>query len=92
MRSETCQFDQDTRRDLDKVIKKLKEMKKIKKDQYLDQEDDNNPLFLELYEEIVPTTLRIPKEKYDGTSDPTNHISCFQTTLDPYDASDVANY
>ena len=71
-RYEASQFDQDTRRDLNKVIKKLKEMKKIWKDQHLDQKDDSNPLSLEIQEKMVPTTIRIPKEKYNGMSNPTD--------------------
>ena len=66
----------------------MKKMKKIWRDQHFNQEDDNNLLSLEIQEKMIPTTLKISKEKYDGTSDLTDHISCFQTTLDLYDVID----
>ena len=37
------QSDQDTQRDLDKVIKELKEMKRTRRDQQSDQKADANP-------------------------------------------------
>ena len=42
-RNETYQSDQDTCRDLDKIIKELREMKKIHSDLHLDKKNDHNP-------------------------------------------------
>ena len=39
---------------------------------------------------MVPLTLRIPKKKYNETTDPNDHISYFQTTVDLYGATNVA--
>ena len=36
-----------------------------------------------------PFDHKILKEKYDETFDPIDHISCFQTTLDLYNAIDA---
>ena len=37
---------------------------------------------------IVLATLKVQKEKYNGMIDPTDHITCFESTLDLYDATD----
>ena len=77
-------------------MEELLEMKKVRRDQSINQETDSNPLSLEIQEKMVPPSLRVPKEKYDGTPNPSDHIFCFQTTLglienenEPYRSSAV---
>ena len=41
---------------------------------------------------MIPTNFKIPRERYDGTTDPIDHISYFQTILDLYGLTDVAKY
>ena len=45
-------------------------MKKNRKDYYSDLDQVNNPISPEIKKEIVPSNLKIPKERYDGLTDP----------------------
>ena len=56
-----------THRDLGRVIEELKEMKKTKRDQSLDEEVDNNPLALKFQAKIVHQFLKVPKERQTQT-------------------------
>ena len=44
-------------------MKEVQELKRTRKDQDLDWEDESGPLFLEIQAVMVPSTLQIPKEK-----------------------------
>ena len=91
-RNEASQKDRDHRRDLEQVIKEVQELKKIRKASNFDQEIDNNPLSLEIRSAVIPPSHRVPKEKYSGTTDPTDHVACFESTLDLYGTSDAIKY
>ena len=67
-------------------------MKKNRWDQYSDLDEVDNPLSLAIQEKTVPSNLKIHLERYDGTTNPYDHIFCFQTFLDFYDAIDTAKY
>ena len=38
---------------------------------------------------MIPHSYRVPKEKYNGAIDPTDHVACFESTLDLYGTSDA---
>ena len=57
-------------------------------DQDPDQ-DKNNPFSLEIQVMVVFHTLRFPKEKYNGMTDPIDHVACFESTPNMYDATDA---
>ena len=73
-------------------MEEIREKKRIRKDQLLDQKVDNNPLASKIQEKIVSPSLRITNKKYDGTTNPSDHIACFQTILDLYGSTDTAKY
>ena len=50
---------------------------------------DANSLSLKIQAEVVPLTLQVPKEKYDGTTDPIDHVAYFESTLDLYGMTNV---
>ena len=75
--SEMNHSNQDTLRDLDRVMQKLQEIKKVRTDQQPNQEVNSNPLSLEIHAKMVSSTMRIPNKKYDGTTDPTEHVFYF---------------
>ena len=64
-------------------------MKKVQKDSDTDQDVDDNPLSLEIQSAVIPPSYRVPKEKYNGTTDPIDHVACFESTLDLYGISDA---
>ena len=39
-------------------------------------------LSLEIQVVAIPHTLKVPKEKYNGITNPINHVACFESTLD----------
>ena len=88
-RNDTSRKDKDHQRDLEQVIKEVRELKKIRKTSDADQEIDNDPLSLEIRSAVIPPSHRVPKEKYSGTTDPTDHVACFESTLDLYGTSDA---
>ena len=54
-----------------------------------DREIDKNALSVEIQSKMVIPSLRILKEKYEGTVDSVDHISCFWTTLNLYGVTDA---
>ena len=64
-------------------------MKKVRKDSDADQDIDDNPLSLKIQSVVIPTSYRVPKERYNGTTDPTDQVACFESTLDLYGTSDA---
>ena len=51
---------------------------------------DSNPLSLAIQAEIVPLTIRVPKEKFNGTTDPIDHVTAFESHMNLYGATNVA--
>ena len=88
-RNEASQKDKNHSRDLAQVIKEVQELKKTRKTSDSDQEIDTNPLSLEIRSAVIPSSHRIPKEKYSGATDPADHVACFESILDLYGTSDA---
>ena len=61
-------------------------MKKVRLGQ--DSEMESNPLSLAIQSDSISPAIRIPKEKFDGTSDPADHAADFESCMDFYGASD----
>ena len=70
-------------------MKDIQELKKARKGQDLDQNEDTNPLFLKIHAVVIPHTLRVPMEKYAGMIDLINHIAYFKSKLDLYGTTDA---
>ena len=73
-------------------MKEVRELKKVWKDSDADQDIDDNPLSLEIQSAVIPPSYWVSKEKYNGTTDPTDHVACFENTLDLYGTSDAIKY
>ena len=69
-RSKTVHANQVTQRDLDQVIKDLEEMKRNRRNQYPNQDEDGNPLSLAIQEETILLNLKIPRKRHDRMSTP----------------------
>ena len=50
---------------------------------------ENNPLSLAIQSDPISPAIRIPKEKFSETSDPTDHVAAFESRIDFYGASDA---
>ena len=50
---------------------------------------DNNPLLLAIQAKMVLLTLRVHKEKFSGTTDPTDHVTAFESHMDLYGVNDA---
>ena len=64
-------------------------MKKVRLGQDPDLDVESNPLSLAIQSDMISPTIRISKEKFSGTSDPTNHAAAFESRMDFYGASDA---
>lgn len=71
-------------KDLENIIRELQELKRVRTDQDLDHDIDSNPLSLRIQAEVVPRTLKIPKENFDGTTNPTDYVVAFESHIDLY--------
>ena len=69
-----------TRRDLDRVMEKLREMKKTN---HSARRQTMNLLAPKTQVEAVPLSLKILNEKYERTT-PHDHMACFQTRRNCY--------
>ena len=72
-------------------MQELQKLKRVQIDQDSDQDTDSNPLSLKIQAKVVLPTLKVFKEKFDGTTDPTNHVVGFESTLDLYGALNARN-
>ena len=70
-------------------MRELQEFKRAWTDQDPDQNTDYNPLSLKIQAEIIPPTLRVPKEKFSGIIDPTDHVAAFESHMDLYGTTDT---
>ena len=71
-------------------MRELQQLKKVRLGQDADQEVDSNPLSLAIQVKIVPPTVRVPKKKFSGTTDPTGCVVAFESHMNLYGATDVA--
>ena len=70
-------------------MQELQQLKKVRLGQDADQELENNPLSLAIQSDPISPAIRIPKEKFDETSDPADHAAAFESRMDFYGASDA---
>ena len=70
-------------------MKEVQKLKNVRKDSNAGQDVDDNPLSLEIQYAVISPSYRVPKEKYNGTTDPTDQVACFESTLDLYGTSDA---
>ena len=70
-------------------MQELQQLKKVRLGQDADSEMESNPLSLAIQSDPISPAIRIPKEKFDGTSDPVDHAEAFESRMDFYGASDL---
>ena len=88
-KSRTYQPDHPTRAELENVMQELQQLKKVRLGQESDSEMESNPLSMAIQSDPISPAIRIPKEKFDGTSDPADHAAAFESRMDFYGASDA---
>ena len=64
-------------------------MKKVRLGQDPDLDVESNPLSLAIQSDMISPTIRIPKVKFSGTFDLTDHATAFESRMDFYGASDA---
>ena len=70
-------------------MQELQQLKKVRLGQDFDSEMESNPLSLAIQSDLISSTIRIPKEKFDETFDPADHAVAFESRMDFYGASDT---
>ena len=70
-------------------MQELQQLKKVRLGQDSNLEMESNPLSLAIQSYLISPAIRIPKEKFNETSDPTDHKAAFESRMDFYDASDA---
>ena len=50
---------------------------------------ENNPLSLAIQSDVISPTIRVPKERFNGTLDPADHAAAFESRMNFYGASDA---
>ena len=76
-------------RDMENIMKEWQELKRVQIDQNSDQDTDSNTLSLGIQAKVVPLTLKVPKEKFDGTTNSIDHVAAFESNMDLYGAFDA---
>ena len=87
-RTDYEEADQSVQERLDAVCQELRELKKNKEEGDQGLGRSNSPLSKEIQKAVVPDNFKMPKEKYDGTGDPQDHVVTYEATLDLYGISD----
>ena len=67
-------------------MRELQQLKKVRLGPDPDPDVESNPLSLAIQSDVIFPTIRILKEKFSGTSDPTNHAAAFESRMDFYGA------
>ena len=78
-----------TKVELANVMRELQQLKKVRLGPDFDPDVESNPLSLAIQLEPINPTIRIPKERFNGTSDPADHAMAFKSRMDFYGASDA---
>ena len=67
-------------------MRELQQLKKVRLGQNPDPNLEKNPLSLTIQSDVISTAIRVPKERFSGTSDPTDHAATFESHMDFYGA------
>ena len=70
-------------------MQELQQLKNVRLGQEFDSEMESNPPSLAIQSDPIFPTIRIPKEKFDGTSDLTDHAATFESRMDFYGSFDA---
>ena len=71
-------------------MRELQQLKRVRLEQDVDQEVDSNPLSLVIQAKMVPPTIRVFEEKFNGISYLTDHVAIFESHMDLYGGTDAA--
>ena len=71
-------------------MQELQQLKRVQLGQDADQDMDYNPLLLAIQAKIVSPIIRVPKEKFNGTINLTDHVTTFESHVDLYSMIDAA--
>ena len=85
-KSQVYPADHAIRAELENVMLELQQLKKVRLGQDPDPEMESNPLSLAIQSDPISPAIRIPKEKFNGTSNPTDHVAAFESRMDFYGA------
>ena len=64
-------------------------MKKVRLEQDVDPEMENNHLSLVIQAEIVSPTIRVPNKRFSGMFDSADHVAAFKSHMDFYGATNA---
>ena len=91
-KSQADQVDHATRVELENVMQELQQMKKVRLRQDPDPDVENNFLSLAIQSDVISPTIQVPKERFSGTSDPTDHAAAFKSHMNFYGTSHATKY
>ena len=75
--------------ELENVMRELQQLKNVQLGQDSDPDVENNPLSLVIQSDAIFTAIRVPKERFSGTSD---HAATFESHMDFYGVSNATKY
>ena len=70
-------------------MQELQQLRKVRLGLDADPDVESNPLSLAIQLEPISSTIRIPKERFNGTSNPADHAATFESRMDFYGDSDA---
>ena len=70
-------------------MRELQQLKKVRLGQDPDLDVKNNPLSLVIHSDVISPAIRVPKDRFSGTSDPVDHTVAFESHIDLYGASNA---
>ena len=70
-------------------MRELQQLKKVRLGQDPDPDIENNPLSLVIQSDAISTAIRVPKERFNGTSDLVDHATTFESHMNFYGTSDA---
>ena len=75
--------------ELENVMRELQQLKKVRLGHDPDSDVENNPLSLAIQSEMISPAIRVPKERFSGTSNLVDHVAAFESHMNFYGASDA---
>ena len=67
----------------------LQQLKKVRLGQDPDPDEENDLLSLLIQSDVISPTIRVPKERFNGITDPIDHATAFESHMDFYGASNA---